>query len=91
MHIRQNWIGTSWIVEVAAIGRRDGKAFEGIHVLLTSLRTTLDALLRQVRDRWSIEGCHWIRGTQLHEDPHRYRGNGVGAMATLRTASLNLL
>ena len=90
-HIRENWIGTSWIVEVAAIGRRDGKAFQATHVFLTSLRTTPDALLQLVRDRWSIEGWHWIRDTQLHEDAHRYRGNGAGAMATLRTAALNLL
>ena len=38
-----------------------------------------------------MEGCHWIRDTQLHEDAHRYRGNGAGVMATLRTAALNLL
>jgi len=57
-HIRENWIGTSWIVEVAAIGRRDGKAFQATHVFLTSLRTTPDALLQLVRDRWSIEG--WL-------------------------------
>jgi hypothetical protein len=44
-----------------------------------------------VRERWSIEGWHWIRGTQLYEDAHRYRGNGAGAIATLRTAALNLL
>jgi hypothetical protein len=44
-----------------------------------------------VRDRWSIESWHWIRDTQLHEDVHRYRGNGAGTMATLRTAALNLL
>jgi hypothetical protein len=52
-----------------------------------------------VRDRWSnrfaeakgYEGWHWIRDTQLHEDAHRYRSNGAGAMATLRTAALNLL
>jgi hypothetical protein len=44
-----------------------------------------------VRDRWSIEGLHWIRDTQLQEDSHRYQGNGAGAMATLRTAALNLL
>jgi hypothetical protein len=48
-------------------------------------------LLRKVRDRWSIESWHWIRDTQLHEDAHRYRGNGAGTMATLRTAALNLL
>jgi hypothetical protein len=44
-----------------------------------------------VRDRWSIEGWHWIRDTQLHEDAHRYRGNGAGVLATLSTAALNLL
>ena len=44
-----------------------------------------------MRDRWSIEGWHWITGIQLHEDAHRYRGNGAGALATLRTAALNLL
>ena len=44
-----------------------------------------------MRDRWSIEGWHWIRDTQLHEDAHRYRGNGAGAMGTLRTAAMNLL
>jgi hypothetical protein len=37
------------------------------------------------------EGWHWIRDTQLHEDAHRYRGNGAGAMATLRNAAMNLL
>ena len=59
--------------------------------ILTSLRTTPEAMLQLVRDRWSLESWHWIRDTQLHEDDHRYRGNGAGAMATLRTAALNLL
>jgi len=44
-----------------------------------------------VRDRWSIECWHWIRDSQLHEDAHRYRGNGAGALASLRTAAPNLL
>ena len=30
-------------------------------------------------------------GKRQPEDAHRYRGNGAGAMATLRTAALNLL
>jgi hypothetical protein len=90
-HIRENWIGTSWIVEVMATGSRDGKPFQATHLFLTSLRTTPEALLQLVRDRWSIEGWHWIRDTQLREDAHRYRGNGAGVMATLRTAALNLL
>jgi hypothetical protein len=90
-HIAETWVGTSWIVEVTATGSRDGKPFQAQHFFLTSLRTTPEALLQLVRDRWSIEGWHWIRDTQLHEDAHRYRGNGAGAMATLRTAALNLL
>ena len=90
-HIRENWIGTSWIVEVMVTGIRDGKPFQATHLFLTSLRTTPEALLQLVRDRWSIEGWQWIRVTQLHEVAHRYRGNGAGAMDMLRTAALNLL
>ena len=90
-HISEVWIDTSWIVEVTASGTRDGKAFHATHLFLTSLRTTPEALLQLVRDRWTIEAWHWIRDTQLHEDAHRYRGNGAGVMATLRTAAMNLL
>jgi hypothetical protein len=89
--ISQAWIGTSWIVEVGTEGARGGKPFRATHLFLTSLRTTPEGLLRLLRDRWSIEGWHWIRDTQLKEDGHRYRGNGAGAMSSLRTASLNLL
>jgi predicted transposase YbfD/YdcC len=90
-HIRETWAGTSWIVEITTTGTRDSKSFHATHVFLTSLRTTPQALLQLVRDRWSIEAWHWIRDTQLHEDAHLYRGNGAGVMATLRTAALNLL
>ena len=90
-HIRETWSGTSWIVEVSTTGSRNGKPFQATHHFLTSLRTTPEAMLQLVRDRWSLESWHWIRDTQLHEDDHRYRGNGAGAMATLRTAALNLL
>ena len=90
-HIRESWVGTSWIVEMTATGTREGKPFQAQHLFLTSVRTTPEALLQLVRDRWSIECWHWIRDTQLHEDAHRYRGNGAGVMASLRTAALNLL
>ncbi len=90
-HISEAWIGTSWIVDVTASVTRDGKPFQATQLFLTSPRTTSEALVQLVRDRWSIEGWHWIRDTQLHEDAHRYRGNGAGAMATLRTAAMNLL
>jgi predicted transposase YbfD/YdcC len=59
--------------------------------LLTSLRSTPEALLQLVRDRWCIESSHWIRDTQFHYDAHRYKGNSAGVMASLRTAALNLL
>jgi predicted transposase YbfD/YdcC len=81
----------SWIVEVAADGIRDGKPFQTTHLFFSSLRTTPETLLKLVRDRWSIEGWHWISDTQLHEDGHRYRGNRAGVMATVRTPALNLL
>jgi len=91
-HIRSAWIGTSWIVEVVTEGTRDGQPFRATLLFLTSLRSTPKALLRLVRNRWSIENSwHWARDTQLKEDAHRYRGNGAGAMASLRTAALNLL
>ena len=79
------------MVELVASGSRDGKPFKARHLFLTSLRTTPEALLRLIRERWSIESWHWIRDTQLHEDKHRYRGNGAGVLAMLRTAALNLL
>jgi len=76
---------------VVTEGTREGQPFRATYLFVTSLRTTPEALLRLVQDRWSLEGWHWIRDTQLHEDAHRYRGNGAGALASLRTAGLNLL
>ena len=61
--ITKAWIGTSWIVVVTASGTRDGKAFHATHLFLTSLRTTPEALLQLVKDRWTIEAWHWIRDT----------------------------
>ena len=75
----------------AARGFVDGKPFQATHLFLTSLRATQEAVLQLVRERLVIEGWHWILDTQLHEDPHWYGGNAAGAMATLRTAALNLL
>lgn len=53
-----------------------------------SLRSTSpEGLLQLARKRWSSEGWHWMRDTQLHEDAHRYRGNSAGVMGRLRTAA----
>lgn len=77
---------------VTANGTRARRVFQATHLFLTSLRITPEALLQLVRDRWSIACWHWIRDhTQLHEDAHRYRANSAGALASLRTAVLNLL
>ena len=89
--ITEAWPGSSWIVELVVSGKRAGKPSLQRHLFLTSLRTTPKALLQLVRDRWCIESWHWLRDTQLHEDAHRYRGNGAGVMATLRIAAMNLL
>jgi hypothetical protein len=83
---------TSWIVELKAPGLRDGhQPFRATHLFRTSLRRTPAALLQLARGCWGMESWHWIRDTQLHEDRHSYRGNGVGVMAALRTAAMNLL
>jgi len=33
-HIRETWIGTSWIVEMRGDGIRDGKPFRATHLFL---------------------------------------------------------
>jgi predicted transposase YbfD/YdcC len=75
--IRQEWVGTSWIIEGLTPGIRDGMPFNASHLFLTSIRTTPEALLRLVKHRWSLEGWHWIRDTQLHEDDRRHRCHGA--------------
>jgi predicted transposase YbfD/YdcC len=63
------------------------------HLFITTVRTTPEALLRLIRQRWSIENeWHWARDTQLGEDAHRY-ANRIGApvFAFLRTVVMNLL
>ena len=79
------------IAEVTATGNPDCKLFKATHRFITSLRTTPEAVLQLVRERWTLESWPWIRDTQLREAHHRYRGNGAGVMATLSTAAVNLL
>ena len=51
------------------------------------------ALLRMIRQRWSIENeWHWARDAQLGEDAHRYANRtGVAVFSFLRTVVMNLL
>ena len=61
---------------------------DALHTFLTSLHTAPEGMLKLAGNPWTIEGLHWIRDTQLHEDAHRYPGNGAGVMGSLRTAAL---
>lgn len=93
-HIKENWQGSAWIVEVIAdTTTRKGKRELRQHLFLTSLRTAPEALLRLIRQRWSIENeWHWARDVQLGEDAHRYANrNGAPVFAFLRTVVMNLL
>jgi predicted transposase YbfD/YdcC len=93
-HIKANWPGSAWIVQmVSTTTTRKGKRTTTRHRFLTSIRTTPEALLRRIRQRWSIENeWHWARDAQLGEDAHRYTNRiGGPVFAFLRTAVMNLL
>jgi hypothetical protein len=93
-HIKQNWPGSAWIVEViTATVTRNGKRSIRRHLFLTSVRTSPEALLHLIRQRWSIENeWHWARDVQLGEDAHRYANRtGAPVFAFLRTVVMNLL
>jgi predicted transposase YbfD/YdcC len=85
--------GSATIIAGRSHGIRDGKPTDEIRYYVTSLRTGAKALLRHVRDRWSIENSwHWVREVPLREDAHRYREyNGVQILATLRSLAINAL
>ena len=74
---------------ITATTTRTRKGICGVacHRFITTLRTTPEALLRLIRQRWSIENeWHWPRDTQLHEDAHHYANrNGAPLFAFLRT------
>jgi predicted transposase YbfD/YdcC len=92
-HIKANWPGTAWIVEMITTTTRKGTTSTRRHLFLTSIRTAPEALLRLIRQRWSIENeWHWARDAQLGEDAHRYANrNGAPVFSLLRTVVMNLL
>ena len=93
-HIKENWPGSAWIVEVlTTTTTRKGTRGTARHLFITSIRTTPEALLRLIRQRWGIENeGHWARDVQLGEDAHRYADRtGVAVFSFLRTVVMNLL
>jgi hypothetical protein len=91
--VMEQWPGSATIIAVRSHGIRDGKPTDETRYYVSSLRTGAQALLRHVRDRWSIENSwHWVRDVTLREDAHRYREiNGVQILATLRSLAINAL
>jgi hypothetical protein len=74
-------------------GTREGKPQDETRYYVSSLRTGAKAMLKAIRQRWSIENSwHWVRDVPLREDAHRYReDNGVQILATLRSLAINVL
>ncbi|MFM7641208.1 MAG: ISAs1 family transposase [Cyanobium sp.] len=91
--VMENWPGSATILAVRCKGTRDGKPVDETRYYVSSLRTGAKALLRAIRQRWSIENSwHWVRDVPLREDAHRYREvNGVQILATLRSLAINAL
>ena len=90
-HIKANWPGSAWIVEMTTMTRtRKGTCKAACHRFITSIRTTPEALLRLIRQRWSIENeWHWARDAQLGEDAHRYANRTSAAVfSLLRTIAM---
>jgi len=92
-HIKENWPGSAWIVELITTKTTGKGTSRARHLFITSLRTAPEALMRLIRQRWSIENeWHWVRGTQLGEDAHRYANRtGAPVFSFLRTVVMNLL
>ena len=89
----EQWPGSATIIAVRSHGTREGKPQDETRYYVSSLRTGGKALLKAIRQRWSIENSwHWVRDVPLREDAHRYReDNGVQILATLRSMAINAL
>lgn len=89
----EQWPGSATIIAVRSHGSREGKPQDETRCDVSSLRTGAKALLKAIRQRWSIENSwHWVRDVPLRKDAHRYReDNGVQILATLRSLAINAL
>ena len=89
----EQWPGSATIIAVGSHGTREGKPQDETRTYVSSLRTGAKAMLKAIRQRWSIENSwHWVRNVPVREDAHRYReDNGVQILATLRSPDINAL
>jgi hypothetical protein len=51
---QENWPGSAMIIAVRSKDKQGRKSIDEIRYTVTNFRTGVDALLRLVRDRWSI-------------------------------------
>ena len=91
--VMEQWQGSATIIAVRTHGTREGKPQDETRYYVSSLRIGAKAMLKAIRQRWSIENSwHWVRDVPLREDAHRYReNNGVQILATLRSMAINAL
>ena len=91
--VMEQWPSSATIIAVRSRGIREGKPQDETRYYVSSLRTGAKALLKAIRQRWSIENSwRWVRDVPLGEDAHRYReDNGVQILATLRSLAINAL
>jgi rhamnogalacturonyl hydrolase YesR len=91
--VMEQWPGSATFIAVLSQGIREGKPQDETRYYVTSLRTGAKALIKAIRQRWSIENSwHWMRDVPLREDAHRYREtNGVQILATLPSLAINAL
>ena len=76
----EQWPGSATVIAVRSHGTRDGRPTDETRYYVSSLRTGAKALLRAIRQRWSIENSwHWVRDVPLRED---------ACQATLKTEPL---
>jgi len=87
----ERWPGSATIISVRSHGIREDWPQNETRCNVSSLRSGDKALLRTIRQRWSIENIwHWVRDVPLREDAHRYREfNGIQILATLRSLAIN--
>ena len=91
--VMEQWPGSATIIPVRTHGTREGKPQDETRYYVSSLRTGAKAMLKAIRQRWSIENSwHWVRDVPLREDAHRYReNNGVQILATLLSMAITAL
>jgi len=89
----EQWPGNATIIALRTHGTREGKPQDDTRYYVSSLRTGGKAMLKAIRQRWSIENSwHWVREVPLREDAHRYReDNDVQILAKLRSMAINAL